>query len=143
MSKSITTQFDLYKVADDKVQACRAALDASMKERSLVVEQIVSDFGTGPFAFEGREIVAVTRKIKDDDDVVIGQTTFFKAARQKKPKVVVEKKMYQVGTPVQYKGETAIVSKVSLSKGPKVELVLEILRLSGEIKTVKISELED
>jgi len=71
MSKSIKEQFSLYKVADNKVQACRAALDASMKERSVVVEQIVSDFGTGPFAFEGKpECIAWNARLGFKFDLV-------------------------------------------------------------------------
>jgi hypothetical protein len=86
MSKNVTESFAEYDKADAVVRQCREALEEAMKQRTKVVDQIVADFGSGPFDIEGKWIQAVTRKIKDDDDVVIGHTTFFKAARTKKPK---------------------------------------------------------
>ncbi|MCK9567455.1 hypothetical protein M0R72_00735 [Candidatus Pacearchaeota archaeon] len=53
MSKNIKTQFDLYKAADNKVQECRAALEASMRERSVIVEQIVSELNRIQKRLEG------------------------------------------------------------------------------------------
>ena len=83
---NLKESFAKYDKADAAVQKCRDALDEAMKQRTAVVDQIVADFGSGPFDIEGKLIQAVTRKIKDDNDVVIGHTTFFKAARTKKPK---------------------------------------------------------
>jgi len=83
---SITDSFAKYDQADAAVSKCREALDAAMKQRTEVVDQIVKDYGTGPFDINGKLITAVTRKIKDDDGTVTGHTTFFKTARAKKPK---------------------------------------------------------
>jgi hypothetical protein len=86
--KSKKEFFDMYKAADDKVNAAKAALEAALKERSDTVEEIFNNFGSGPFAYGGQALQAIKRGLKDEAGVVIGSTWFFKSLGKREIQVV-------------------------------------------------------
>jgi hypothetical protein len=61
---NIKDSFKKYDKADAAVKNCRDALDEAMQQRTVVVDQIVADFGSGPFEIDGKLIQAVPEKSK-------------------------------------------------------------------------------
>ena len=70
--------FEAYQSADDKVEAARAALDASMAERSSTVKVIKETLGDGPFQWRGKMMKPYKRDTKDEAGAVVGTTHFFR-----------------------------------------------------------------